>query len=155
MRGYSPRILTGKKGCVSGCKSQVDVSAMCTPLWAGERGLEEGQEGRRVPWAAAQLVGLPGTGGGLGRHGADRVAGSGLGSWQVQWESDRRPVMAEWSGPAGVWTQSWRGRSRKQARAGGSGDSPRVKSQEVSSDSKSGVWEGWGLRAGGWEARIP
>ena len=54
-------------------------------------------------------------------------------------------------GSAGVWTESWNGRSREQARAGGSGVSQRVKSREVSLDSKSGVREGWGPRAVGWQ----
>lgn len=76
------------------------------------------------------------------------MAGSGLGSLAGAVGGQTEGQSWPRSGPAGVWTQSWRGRSRKQARAGGSGDSPRVKSQEVSSDSKSGVWEGWGLR--GW-----
>lgn len=54
-------------------------------------------------------------------------------------------------GSAGVWTESWNGRSREKARAGGSGVSQRVKSREVSLDSKSGVREGWGPWAVGWE----
>lgn len=52
------------------------------------------------------------------------------------------------SGPAGVWTQSWRGRSESKPGLVDLETAQGSRSQEVSSDSKSGVWEGWGLR--GW-----
>lgn len=80
-----------------------------------------GSGGLRAPWAVAQLVGTPpGQVVGWEGHGADRVAGPGLGSpaGAVGGQGEGQPWPR--SGSAGVWTQSWRGRSRKQARAGGS-----------------------------------
>ena len=66
MRVYSPHILTGRKGYVSGCKSQMEVSAMWTPcrnlkspLWARERGLEEGREGSGLRGQWPSLWALP------------------------------------------------------------------------------------------------
>ena len=79
-----------------------------------------GSGGCRAPWAAAQLVGTPpGQVVGWEGHGADRVARPGLGSpaGAVGGQREGRPWPR--SGSAGVWTQSWRGRFRKQARAGG------------------------------------
>lgn len=61
-----------------------------------EGGLEEGQEGRRVPWAAAQLWALPGTGGGLGKAWSRPSGRVWFGfPGRCSGRSDRRPVMAE------------------------------------------------------------
>lgn len=54
-------------------------------------------------------------------HGADRVAGSGLGSSTRALGGQRGGRPWPRSGSAGVWIESWNGRSREQARAGGSG----------------------------------
>lgn len=91
MRGYSPCILTGKKGCVSGCKSQMEVFIMCIPLWAGERGLEEGQEGAGFRGQRPSLRALPQDRRWAGK-GMEQTEWPGLVwvPWQVQWEARQK-----------------------------------------------------------------
>lgn len=98
MCDYLPRILTGKKGCVSGCKSQMEVSAMWTrcrdlksPLWAGERGLEEGREGTGLRGQRPSLRALPQDRWWAGK-GTEQTEWPGLVwvPWQVQWEAGEK-----------------------------------------------------------------
>ena len=63
-----------------------------------------GSGGRRVPWAAAQLEGTPpGQAVGWERHGADRVARSGLGSLAGEVGGQTEGQSWPRSGSAGVW----------------------------------------------------